>query len=133
MHKFPLIHRANNLIVEDSQVGQVLFFLDKSVLALSKHFFLRLSGNGFQEDLLYHLPGHRGETDQSIVPWIVLLALSENEHDLHLFSNHQGPILITMAFRGKKQHLAMILGNSLSTITCTLPSPADNCMSSLHK
>lgn len=37
-HSFPLVPRPSHLIVEDSRVGQALFFLGKSVLAVPKHF-----------------------------------------------------------------------------------------------
>lgn len=54
---------------------------------------LHMFGNGFQDytlhhlprDILHHLPRDQDEADQTIVPWILLLALLEGGSNISFF------------------------------------------------
>ena len=57
-----------------SLVGQAWFPLCKFMLTTPKQFLvLHMSGNGFQNYLLHHLPKKQDEADWPVAPWILLL------------------------------------------------------------
>lgn len=59
----PFIYLTTHFITEVYQVFQAQFLLHKLMLMTLKHIFaLHAPGNGFQDELLHHLPRDQGET-----------------------------------------------------------------------
>jgi len=52
----PLVHKPSYFSIDGHQVGQVLFTLGKSVLAVPSRHLLRVHRNVFAEDLLHDFP-----------------------------------------------------------------------------
>ena len=60
-------------------VCQARFALSEAMLAVTSHLLvLHVPEHSFQEDLLYDLARHRGETDWPVVPWVFLFSLFKN-------------------------------------------------------
>lgn len=53
------------------------------MLTTPNHFHVfQMFGNGFQEDLIHHIPSDQGESDWHIISQILLLALLEDWSDI---------------------------------------------------
>jgi len=65
----------------------------------------QMFGNGFQEDLIHHLPSDRDKSDWHVISQILLLVLLEDWSDICLFTP-QKPHLTAMTFQ--KSGLTMI-------------------------
>lgn len=97
IHCSPFIHLDTHLIIEDDLVGQAWSTSHKTTLTTPKHLpIFHLSGNSFQDLLLYDLPRDWGEANWPIIHW-VLLALLENRS--LLFSWPQESLPITRIFQ----------------------------------
>jgi len=102
-------------IVEHGQVGQAGFFLDTSMLAVPNYLPVRHEPrNGFYENLLHNIPRERGEADQSLASWILLLAFLLKTSMSAFFQSSGLPMLI-------KTSLMVTSASSLSTLRCILP------------
>lgn len=77
IHCFPLIYSASHSITADYQTGQALFPLGESMLTTTDNLLLFHMLRDDMQDELFHLSRDGGEADQPIVPWVLLLALSE--------------------------------------------------------
>ena len=74
---------ASPLIMEGNCVGQAWFAPHSFVLAVPSPLpILHAAGNGFQGNLLNHLPRDGGETNQPVAPEVLLTALLEVEYNV---------------------------------------------------
>lgn len=62
IHQSPLVHKPSYFNVDGHQIGQVLFILGKSMLAVPSHHLFYVHRNMFPEDLL------RDQANWSVVP-----------------------------------------------------------------
>ena len=83
----PLSTNVVTLIVKGHQICQASFALSEATLAVTNHLIFHVPWHSFQEDLLYDLARHRGETDGPVVPRVFPFTVFKNGV-MFLLSSH---------------------------------------------
>ena len=79
------MYPASQAMKESHQIGQAWLPLDESILTTPDYLlFFHLLDDDFQNELLHHLSQNWGKADWPVVPWVLLLALSEVWSDIGL-------------------------------------------------
>ena len=107
------MHRASHFITGGNQVGETYFVLGEPMLALPGHLLLRMSRNGFQEDMFHDFPQELIEGDCLVVFWTVFLDLFENLCNIRLS-------LFEDLSKLRNSSLAMASASSLCNLGCIL-------------
>lgn len=80
IHWSPLTHPGSCFIIRGNQVGQTWLTCRKSVLPTPDRLLvLHMDRDGLQNEILHCLCGDSGGADWTVVPWIILLAILEDQ------------------------------------------------------